>query len=139
MVKIGIGKKNSLKTASPGAVLRGTQRRERFDLDTNVRRCIEEKPGLPVRAHDRGRLRSGAGPKRPGPKPGTIGAGAVPLGESSPGCSSQDADAHDRLRMRLPLRANPNLPPSSGIGGRQSRRFSALDAPSPPEARSGKA
>src|SRR5262245_15489793 len=67
--------------------------REALDLAENVGRRVDEEPRLAA-ADGQGVL--GARPDLPGAAPrfGAVWAGAVPLGEASPGRRPQDSETH---------------------------------------------
>jgi hypothetical protein len=66
-----------------------------FDLRAQVGRSAEQKPGDCVRADCDLRLRPGFSLKGSGAHSATVGAGAIPLGESSPGGGAENLHAHD--------------------------------------------
>src|SRR5262245_15698862 len=65
-----------------------------FDLIANVRRGVEQVPGMAIDAHGQRILSAGGRDDRSASEPATARARAVPLRKTAPGCGAEDLDSH---------------------------------------------
>jgi hypothetical protein len=84
MVDVGVGQNGSSDGRLADAFV-GMKLRRGFDLRTQVRRSAEQEPGAGVGADGNLRLGSGFAVEGSGAQGEAVGAGAIPLGESSAG------------------------------------------------------
>src|SRR5947207_15999825 len=94
MIQVRIGQQDGLNRTAACLSLRGLERAEGFDLESDVGRRIQQKPAFIVGSDCDTGLSPGTQAAGSGAHLGAQNAGTIPLGKATAGCRAEQNNAH---------------------------------------------